>query len=91
MFKRFFATHRKSLPKAVREQVWLKDMGRKFEGKCMIDWCNNKINIFNFQVGHNIPVSKGGTDKLENLHAICCRCNYCMGIKYTISEWSKKW
>ena len=91
MFKRFFATHRKSLPKAVREQVWLKEMGRKFEGKCMIDWCNNKINIFNFQVGHNIPVSKGGTDKLENLHAICCRCNYCMGNKYTISEWSKKW
>ena len=91
MFKRLFSIKRKTLPKAVREQVWLKDMGRKFEGKCMINWCNNKINIFDFQVGHNIPVSKGGLDKLENLHAICCRCNSCMGNKYTITEWSKRW
>ena len=65
MFKRLFSIKRKTLPKAVREQVWLKDMGRKFEGKCMINWCNNKINIFDFQVGHNIPVSKGGSDKLD--------------------------
>jgi 5-methylcytosine-specific restriction endonuclease McrA len=91
MFKRFFTTHRKSLPKAVREQVWLKDMGKEFEGKCMIDWCANDITVFNFQVGHNIPVSKGGSDKLNNLHAICCRCNSCMGNKYTITEWRNKW
>ena len=33
MLRRFFSTKRKSLPKAVREQVWLKDMGKEFEGK----------------------------------------------------------
>ena len=70
MLRRFFSTKRKSLPKAVREQVWLKDMGKEFEGKCTVDWCNNEITVFNFQVGHNIPASKGGSDKLDNLHAI---------------------
>ena len=50
MFARFFSTNRKSLPKAVREQVWLKDMGKEFEGKCYINWCNNDITVFYFQV-----------------------------------------
>ena len=46
MFRRLFSTKRKNLPKAVREQVWLKDMGKNFEGKCTINWCNNIINVF---------------------------------------------
>jgi 5-methylcytosine-specific restriction endonuclease McrA len=91
MFRRLFSTKRKNLPKAVREQVWLKDMGKNFEGKCTINWCNNIINVFDFTVGHNKPVSKGGSDKLSNLHAICCRCNTCMGDRYTITEWRNEW
>ena len=75
MLRRLFSTKRKNLPKAVREQVWLKDMGKNFEGKCNVEWCNNLINVFDFTVGHNKQVSKGGSDKLSNLHAICCRCN----------------
>ena len=57
----------------------------------LCNWCNNEITVFNFQVGHNVPASKGGSDKLDNLHAICCRCNSCMGNKYTITEWRNEW
>ena len=46
MYRLFSTIKRNTLPKAIREQVWLKDMGNKFEGKCYISWCNNKINVF---------------------------------------------
>ena len=78
------------IPKAVREQLWLRDMGRKFEGKCKTSWCRNNVTIFDFQCGHNIPESKGGPTTLENLVVICCRCNTSMGNQYTYSEWSLK-
>ena len=89
MIRRMFSTKRKNLPRAVREQVWLKDMGKEYEGKCKIDWCNNEITVFNFQVGHNIPVSKGGNNKLNNLKPICSSCNLSMSNIYTIDQWSK--
>ena len=80
-----------SIPKAVREQVWLNTAGKKFDIKCSIRWCNNRINVFDFTVGHNIPSSKGGSDKIDNLQAICSRCNCSMGNRYTIDEWNSKW
>ena len=49
---------------------------------------SNTINVFNFQVGHNIPESKGGTLSLNNLKPICGRCNFSMGNNYTIDEWN---
>ena len=55
------------IPKALREQVWLKHFGKKYNHKCYINWCKNEINVFDFQVGHNIPESKGGETVLENL------------------------
>ena len=78
------------IPKALREQVWLKDMGERFNGKCKVTWCKNKINVFDFQCGHNIPESKGGNTTLDNLFPICARCNVSMGSQYTIDEWNKK-
>ena len=47
------------------------------------------INVFDFQCGHNIPESKGGTLDINNLKPICGSCNLSMGNKYTITEWSK--
>jgi 5-methylcytosine-specific restriction endonuclease McrA len=78
------------IPKALREQVWLKCMGEKFDGKCKVTWCKNRINVFDFQCGHNIPESKGGNTTLDNLVPICARCNISMGSQYTIDEWNTK-
>jgi 5-methylcytosine-specific restriction endonuclease McrA len=78
-----------NIPRALREQVWLKYNGKKYEHKCYVRWCTNKIDVFNFQVGHNIPESKGGKTVLENLRPICSRCNQSMSNNYTIDEWDK--
>ena len=51
---------KKNIPKAIREQCWVKTFGEKFSEKCYISWCENEINVFDFHVGHNKPESKGG-------------------------------
>jgi 5-methylcytosine-specific restriction endonuclease McrA len=82
------ATTKASVPRALREEVWRTYMGKTFEGKCRVTWCSNRINVFDFEVGHNIPESKGGALVLTNLRPICGRCNKSMGNKYTIDEWN---
>ena len=87
---RVFVKKRKrkqNIPKAIREQCWLLTMGKTFENKCFINWCDNTINVFDFNVGHDIPESKGGTLNLNNLKPICARCNASMGNNFTIKEW----
>jgi len=82
--------YRKSkIPKALREQVWLSRMGHRFEGKCTIRWCKNRMTVFDYECGHNVPESKGGKTTLDNLIPICSRCNRSMSDKYTIDEWTK--
>ena len=87
LVRKFSKYVRTALPKAVREQLWLRDVGKKFETDCSVKWCKNKINVFDFTVGHNYPVSKGGTNDLDNLKPICSRCNSSMGNRYTIDDW----
>ncbi len=82
---------KQKIPKALSEQVWIRYMGRSFEGKCRVRWCQNTITVFDFQSGHNIPESKGGATTLENLIPICSRCNLGMGNKKTIDEWSAEY
>ena len=76
------------LPKALREQIWLHYIGKKYSSKCLIKWCNNEINVFDFHIGHNVPASKGGTICMENLLPICARCNLSMSNNYTIDQWT---
>lgn len=79
---------KETIPRALREQVWIQTATSHFTIKCPVRWCNNNINAFDFHVGHNIPESKGGTLALQNLKPICPRCNLSMGSKYTIDEWN---
>ncbi len=79
---------KKKIPRAVREAVWLHHCGRKFERRCLTPWCKNNITAFDFQTGHNIPESKGGTTAVDNLVPLCSRCNLSMGNQYTFQEWS---
>jgi 5-methylcytosine-specific restriction endonuclease McrA len=82
-------TKKERIPKALREQVWRTICGDKFETKCNVTWCTNTINVFDFEVGHNVPESKGGALVLENLRPICSQCNRSMSNHYTIDEWNK--
>lgn len=77
------------IPKRIREVVWNTYNGEMYSSKCNVMWCQNQINVFNYQVGHDVPDSKGGTFHIHNLRPICCNCNLSMGNKYTIQEWNK--
>lgn len=81
-------TSKETIPKRIRELVWTTNNGETFKYKCYVSWCDNTINVFNFQVGHDIPESKGGTLDIDNLKPICSSCNLSMSNKYTITEWS---
>jgi 5-methylcytosine-specific restriction endonuclease McrA len=76
-------------PPALRQAVWLKVHGPTFYKRCTIKWCYNIITPITFQVGHNIPKSKGGSNQLHNLFPICACCNESMGNKFTIDEWQR--
>lgn len=79
---------KQKIPAAFREQIWFRDYGHTFEGKCPTKWCSNIINVFDFQSGHNIPESKGGPTIPDNLIPVCARCNMSMGDRFSFTEWS---
>ena len=88
-FKDYLNMKKAKIPKALREQVWIKIFGKNYESKCYISWCSNNITVFDFECGHNIPESKGGRTIIENLYPICSRCNKSMSSEYTIDEWNR--
>lgn len=79
---------KKPIPKAMREQIWIREFGKVFEAKCKTTWCQNTINAWDFQAGHDIPESKGGATQPGNLIPICARCNLSMSDTYTFKEWN---
>ena len=81
---------KKVISKKLREEVWLKHFGKKFSSKCPIQWCTREISVFAFEVGHNIPESKGGRTTIDNLVPICGECNRSMGDRFTIDEFSRQ-
>lgn len=80
---------KKKISEALKTQVWLHWVGEYFKSKCLVDWCQNIINARDFDVGHNIPESKGGCTTIKNLRPICRKCNLSMGNRYTIDQWTK--
>ena len=78
---------KETIPVKLREEVWIKQMGRVFEGKCPTTWCTYTITVFDFESGHNIPESRGGPTTIENLVPICSRCNRSMGSQHTFDQW----
>ena len=79
---------KQKIPAAFREQIWLRQYGKEFQGICPTRWCQNTINVFDFQAGHNIPESKGGPTIPDNLIPLCSRCNMSMGDRFTFDQWS---
>ena len=78
---------KQKIPIALRQACWVRQFGETYQHKCFVDWCHRKITCFDFEVGHNLPESKGGTLDLDNLRPICRQCNIGMGNMYTIDEW----
>ena len=76
------------LPKALREQVWLK---KAFSNKYLITWCSNEITPFDFHIGHHIPKSKGGSKSITILFPFRSRFNLSMRNRYTMGEWECVW
>lgn len=65
---------RRPIDSSTRNNVWRKYVGDKTKEKCFC--CKNRPIFFdNFDVGHIIPVSKGGGDNMDNLRPICRPCN----------------
>lgn len=77
------------IPKSLKNSVWETYIGKEYQAKCAVDWCTAVITPFTFEVGHNIPESKGGSTTLDNLRPICSQCNKSMGNRYTIEQFSK--
>lgn len=81
--------HRKTtFTQAERQQCWRHHFGKCYEHRCYVRWCRNRIDVYNFHMGHNVPESKGGERDLRNLRPICANCNQGMGDRMTIDEWS---
>jgi 5-methylcytosine-specific restriction endonuclease McrA len=51
---------------------------RLYRGRC--HWCRKKIQG-PLQIDHVLPLSKGGTNRLENVVPCCARCNLSKGSK----------
>jgi exodeoxyribonuclease V alpha subunit len=68
---------RKEISKKVKNSLW-KKYNKNLNSKCYV--CNKNITAFNFQVGHIISITNGGTDNISNLRSICGGCNLSIGI-----------
>ena len=79
---------KKTIPVAVREQVWIRNIGKRYDSKCSVSWCQNGISVFDFQVGHDHAESKGGSLRFDNLQPICSRCNSSMGNRFNFENWN---
>lgn len=76
------------ISKSLRDQVWMKYMGNKAQGKCYC--CRIRpIHYTDFQVGHNKARAKGGKNNISNLRPICGPCNRGMRIM-SIEQYRKK-
>lgn len=79
------------IPLALKQTVWVNQFGEVYKRKCPVRWCHRVITVFDFEVGHNIPESRGGTTTPDNLRPICRQCNIGMGNRYTIDDWSQQY
>jgi hypothetical protein len=79
------------IPLALKQTVWVNQFGEVYKRKCPVRWCHRVITVFDFEVGHNIPESRGGTTTPDNLRPICRQCNIGMGNRYTIDAWSQQY
>ncbi len=80
---------RLSIPKIIKEEVWLKTYGDKVLVICTV--CNhNRISAFNHECGHIISIAHGGNNDVSNLKSICRPCNSSMGMQ-NMNDFQNMW
>lgn len=72
---------KKTISKAIKEEVWQKYMGNVFSSKC---YCCNECTITStsFSAGHVLSEKEGGEVTVDNLRPICLNCNLKMGTEH---------
>lgn len=71
---------RKTIPKKIRGEAWIKQFGDSTKGSCYC--CKVEFGIFdNWHAGHIIAHSNGGKDTADNLRPVCGSCNQSMGTE----------
>ena len=76
------ATFTAEIRKNVREEVW-----KKTHGYC--SYCGTKFKPWEFCIEHMTPLSRGGTNEIENLVPSCIECNSIKGSK-TLEEFRER-
>jgi 5-methylcytosine-specific restriction endonuclease McrA len=72
------SSKRTTIPKTVKAEVWKRDFGDEGKGSCYC--CGNTITALgSWEAGHIKASSRGGTDNIDNLKAVCSTCNKSMG------------
>jgi hypothetical protein len=66
------AFNKKSIPKSLKNAVWIKTFGTAEAGRCR---CGDRILKVSHHCGHKIAESKGGDTAIDNLESICASCN----------------
>ena len=80
---------RESLPKCVRNALWINFFKDARVGMCQC-CLREQITIGNFHAGHKIAHANGGSTTLDNLTCLCMLCNTSMGT-YDLNEFIKKY
>lgn len=69
----------------LRKRVWEKYYQNNLNGLCPA--CDSDIDCLSYEISHNIPKSKGGSDHIDNMRVLCRSCNIRSGNRYTVDEW----
>jgi 5-methylcytosine-specific restriction endonuclease McrA len=78
---------RKAIPKAVKSTLWnIHFTENNAKGECKV--CSKEIKMTDFDAGHIIAVTNGGSDNLDNLMPVCSLCNKSMGVQ-NLNEFKK--
>ncbi len=81
-------SRKKTIPKALKEQVWLQHVGTAFSSKCKTSWCTNIMNVFDYHTSHIVAEALGGPTDIGNLIPLCAKCNLSMGTM-SFDDWSR--
>lgn len=68
---------KKTIPKALRDKIWDVNFGDSMKGNCYC--CTKQISYkTDYECGHVVAESKGGTTTEDNLKPVCKTCNKSM-------------